>query len=336
MNIYDISEKAGVSIATVSRVINGSDKVNKKTKEKVLSVIESSGYTPNAFARGLGLNSMKTIGIMCANSSDAYIAKAIYYIERMLRQNGYDVLLCCTGYEAKTKMKYLSLLISKRVDSIILVGSDFVELEDTLNQYIKDAAKSIPIMLLNGLLDGNNIYSTLCDDFHAVFDATSDLITSGKTDIMYLYNSNSYSGQKKLSGYKAALEKYNIPVRNELIQLYNENEITINGVKNFILKLKQKGLDFNAVIASEDSLAIGALKFAKKAGLSVPNDLSIIGYNNSDIAQCCDPELTSIDNKCETLCKQCVEILVGTLMKKEMPKKIFFTAELIKRGTTKF
>ena len=98
MNIYDISKQAGVSIATVSRVINRSDKVSPSTREKVLQVIEQNSYTPNAFARSLGLNSMHTVGILCADSSDVYLASAIYYLERELRQNSYASMLCCTGY----------------------------------------------------------------------------------------------------------------------------------------------------------------------------------------------------------------------------------------------
>ena len=103
MTIYDISKMAGVSIATVSRVLNGNTNVTPKTKKKVLDIIEQSGYTPNAFARGLGLNSMNTIGILCADSSDLYLAKAIYHIERNLRAGGYNSILCCTGYDLENK-----------------------------------------------------------------------------------------------------------------------------------------------------------------------------------------------------------------------------------------
>ena len=106
MNIYDISKQAGVSIATVSRVLNGSDKVSPSTREKVLQVIEQNSYTPNAFARSLGLNSMHTVGILCADSSDVYLASAIYYLERELRQNSYASMLCCTGYHLEEKKKY--------------------------------------------------------------------------------------------------------------------------------------------------------------------------------------------------------------------------------------
>lgn len=125
MTIYDISKKAGVSTATVSRVLNGSINVSEATRQKVMAVIEKYDYTPNAFARGLGLNSMKTIGIMCADSSDIYLAKAIFYLEQKLRANGYDSILCCTGYELSGKKNAMNLLITKKVDGIILAGSHF-------------------------------------------------------------------------------------------------------------------------------------------------------------------------------------------------------------------
>ena len=130
MTIYDISEKAGVSIATVSRVLNGSNNVSEKTKRKVLDVMQQYGYTPNAFARGLGLNTMKTIGLMCADSSDLYMAKAIYFVERLLRANGYDSILCCSGYDLDNMKKSMNLLISKKVDAIILIGSTYISEKD--------------------------------------------------------------------------------------------------------------------------------------------------------------------------------------------------------------
>jgi len=153
MTIYDISEKAGVSIATVSRVLNGSNNVSEKTKRKVLDVINQYEYTPNAFARGLGLNTMKTIGILCADSSDLYIAKAIYYVEQLLRSNGYDSILCCSGYDLENKKKSMNLLITKKVDGIILIGSTYILDKDDDNKYINDAAAQVPVMLLNAALD---------------------------------------------------------------------------------------------------------------------------------------------------------------------------------------
>ena len=90
MTIYDISKKAGVSIATVSRVLNGSENVRPSTRKKVMDVIDKYDYTPNAFARGMGLHSLKTIGILCADSSDLFLAKAVYFLEQELQANGYE------------------------------------------------------------------------------------------------------------------------------------------------------------------------------------------------------------------------------------------------------
>ena len=220
MTIYDISKKAGVSIATVSRVLNGSSSVSEKTKQKVLNVIEQCGYTPNAFARGLGLNTMKTIGIMCADSSDPYLAKAIYYIEQKLRANGYDSILCCTGYDLDTKASSMNLLITKKVDGIILVGSNFIYEKEDDNKYILDAAGQVPVMLLNAAMDAPNVYSIVSDDFTSMYDATMEMIRSGVEDILYFYNSTSYSGKKKLAGYRAAMEEKGLLTNGSFLQLY--------------------------------------------------------------------------------------------------------------------
>ena len=179
MNIYDVSERAGVSIATVSRVLNGNPNVREQTRSKVLAIMDELGYTPNVFARGLGLNTMKTIGIMCSDSSDPYLANAIYFLERQLRSHGYDSLL--------------------------------------------EAAKELPIMLVNGYLDAPGIYSTVCDDHGAMYDAASLLIHSGRNRILYLYTSHSYSGLNKIQGYKDALSDLEFPVRKELIHQCTKN-----------------------------------------------------------------------------------------------------------------
>jgi LacI family transcriptional regulator/LacI family asc operon transcriptional repressor len=335
MNIYDISRKAGVSIATVSRVINGNSYVSEKTQLKVLAVIEECGYTPNAFARGLGLNSMKTVGILCADASDPFVASAISFIEQDLRQNNYDSLLCCTGYELEGKQNCMNLLLSKRTDAIILLGSNFVEADDIKNQYIREAAKKAPIMIVNGSLNGENIYCTLCNDYKAVYDATKALQDSGHNEILYLYNSKSYSGNRKLSGFLGAME-----ILDNTSDQHKESVHYINGnpleVKQYLSSLFSNGFTFDGVITSDDILAIGALKYAKELHLSVPEQISIIGYNNSIISQCSDPELTSIDNKLEALCNNCISSLMSVFRGQEVPLKTIFSAEIIKRGTTRF
>ena len=331
MTIYDISEKAGVSIATVSRVLNGSANVSEKTRQKVLAVIDRYEYTPNAFARGLGLNTMKTIGVLCADSSDLYLAKAIYHIERQLRANGYNSILCCSGYELSAKAESLNLLVTQKVDGIILVGSNYIYEKSDDNRYIADAALSAPVMLLNGALDAPNVYSIVSDDYTSMYEATSRMIESGVRDILYFYNSKSYSGKKKLSGYLAAMREHALTPMDEF---YHGSHEDIHAMTNHLKDLCSEGVSFHGFIASDDTLALAGVKYAHEKGLRIPEELSVIGYNNSMLARCCDPELTSIDNKLETLCQHLTDTLMGVLAGKEMPKKTIFSGDLITRGTT--
>lgn len=333
MNIYDVSNRAGVSIATVSRVLNGNPNVSEKTRTKVLAVMDELGYTPNIFARGLGLNTMKTIGIMCSDSSDLYLANAIYFLERELRKGGYDSILCCTGTDLETKQKYFDLLRSKRVDAIILAGSKFVEMKPKDNAYLIDAGKEFPLMLVNGCLEGPGIYSTLCDDRAAAFEAAARLIESGKRNILYLYTSYSYSGLNKLQGYKDALNAAGISVREEYIHQCPKN-ITV--ARELCARLFEDGLVFDGCLTSDDSLAVGAVKFAHQAGIAIPEQLSIVGYNNSILAQSSYPELTSIDSKVEALCITTVNTLMGLFNGANVPAKTTISADLIIRETTKF
>ncbi|ADL34329.1 transcriptional regulator LacI family [Butyrivibrio proteoclasticus B316] len=336
MTIYDISKKAGVSIATVSRVLNGSTNVKPRTKKKVMDIIEQYGYKPNAFARGLGLNSMKTIGILCADASDLYLAKAIYYIEQNLRENGYHSVLCCTGYEMASRKDSLNLLLSQHVDSVVMVGSNFIMNNAEDNQYVKDAAATVPIMLLNADFDCSNVYCTLCDDYKATQDATEKMLDAGMQNILYLYNSNSYSGLKKLAGYQNALLTHDIPLKKELQQCFKGSHEDIDGVKNFVDHIYKKGIRFDGIVTSDDFLAVGAMNFARANNINVPGDLQIIGYNNSILTLCSEPDISSVDNRLEDMCIQLVKTLIGTLSQNEMPQKTIFSGELIKRGSTSF
>ncbi len=333
MNIYDVSARAGVSIATVSRVLNGSPNVSERTRSHVLAVMEESGYTPNIFARGLGLDTIKTVGIMCSDSSDPYLANAIYFLERELRGCGYDSVLCCTGASLTRKRQYFDLLLSKRVDAMILAGSKFVEMNPDDNAYLTEAAAGIPIMLVNGFLDAPGIYSTVCDDHAAMYDTACRLIRSGKKDILYLYSSYSYSGVNKRRGYEDALRVHGLPIREERIRRCDKDP---GKAKELLLSLADSGSTFDAVMTSDDSLAVGAVKYAHARGLSIPDQLAVVGYNNSTLSRCTDPELSSVDTRIEALCTDTVKKLMKILNGEEnVAQKTTIPAEFVQRQTTK-
>ena len=334
MNIYDISEKAGVSIATVSRVLNNSPHVSAKTRERVLAVINDCEYVPNAFARGLGLNTMKTIGLLCPDASDAYLSHALAILEKSFRKYHYDCLLCCTERSLEARQQGIEMLTSRHVDGIVLMGSTFVETRERDNTYIRNAAKQVPIVLLNASYSCDNVYCVMCDEQRATMEATQYLLDTGRKNILYLYHSKNYNGQKKLAGYRSALESRGIAVNEQLIRFFADEKNDITTVRDKLLALRESGLVFDAVQTSEDTLAIGAVKYAKAAKLSVPRNLSVVGHNNSTFCLCSEPEITSVDNKLQAVSEQCVATMMGVLEGREMPQKIVFTGELVKREST--
>lgn len=336
LTIYDISEKAGVSIATVSRVLNGSSKVKESTRKKIMDIIDEYGYTPNSSARAMGSKSMKTIGILCADSSDIFLAKAVYYLEQNLQANGYESLLCCTGYNLDVRRNYINLILSKKVDGLILVGSNFIGSTEEENTYIRDCANKVPVMILNGSYPHDNVYCILSDDMNSVYRAATNMIDSGIRDILYLYNATSYSGLRKLAGFRMAMENQDIKGYEERILRVPEELTDTESIANYLTDFVKEGHSFHGVIASDDLLGIAAVKYGQLNGLSIPGDLSVIGYNNSILTSCCTPELTSIDNQLEAQTRSLVKILVGVLSGQDMPHKTVFPGNQVRRKTTDF
>ncbi|MDD7741101.1 MAG: LacI family DNA-binding transcriptional regulator [Fusicatenibacter sp.] len=331
MNIYDIAKLAGVSIATVSRVVNDSPKVSEKTKEKVRKIMEENHYTPNVFARGLGLNSMKTVGLVCPDVADAYMANAVAYLEKNLRGYGYDCILYCSGYDEEDKRQAVELILNKRIDALVLVGSNYAGEGDEDVTYIKDVAQQIPVFMINGYIEDDNIYCTIADDYQAVYDATEELIFSGRKRILYLSNSHSFSARQKLKGYEDALRAHKMPVCEDL-KLYAEN--SIHTTRDVLLL--HRNLDFDSVVATEDGLAVGVLKYARARGIDVPGEISVVGYNNSELSISCEPELTTVDARGEILCKTAIDSMMALLGGETIRKKTTIKCHLIKRNTTDF
>lgn len=324
MNIYDIASQCGVSIATVSRVLNGSRNVSDKTRDRILKTMKQEGYTPNAFARGLGLDTMGMIGILCTDVSDTFYAKAVSLVEGLLRRNGFNAMLCCTGDSLEDKKACLKLLLAKHVDAVVLIGSAFKEAED--NTHIGEAAAQAPVIVINGLVELPGVYCVLCDERAAVRENVKRLHRSGCGGILYLYNTLTYSGCEKIAGYKEGLEACGIPFREDFLVRV---EKSVSAASAAAEKLLARGAEFSAVMASEDLLAVGAQKALEKAGKTMP----IIGFNNSVLAECASPTLTSVDNMLDTLCPTAVRMLGELLNGGSVPQKIVISSKLIERET---
>lgn len=327
MNIYDIAEKAGVSVATVSRVINNNANVSSKNRKKVMEIINQEKYVPNVFARNLNLTTSRTIGILCPIISDINHVKPVSILERLLRDAGYDILLCCTDSVSENKTKYLNLLHNRRVDAIIIIGSTVEEL--THYDHFIPIAAEIPIVIINGMVELDNIYCVLSDERTAVRRLVQTLYSHGCRRILYLNDTCSFSGYQKILGYREGLAQCGLPDEPELILQIPEAEDELEPSYQMTQELLDSGIVFDSLIAADDILAVGAQKLLQTRGISIP----IVGLNNSRFAQCTTPELTSVDANVETVCATATQILLRVLQGERPASSVLISTRLVVRDS---
>jgi LacI family transcriptional regulator len=329
MNIYDIAKEAGVSIATISRVINGSNNVSENTRKNVEKILEKFDYSPNAIARGLVVKSMKSIGVLATDIRDMYYANISYTIEQELSRIGYSMILCNTGDNQEKKIQYLNKLLEKKVDAIVLVGSAFID--DLDENIILKLSSKVPIILINSCIEGKNIYSVLCDDSKGIFDCVDYLSKKNFEKFVYFQDKKSYSAVKKLNGFNKGIEKNKFNVEDCLI-LKTETSLA-GGYKSIekVLKLNWKKY---AVITGEDIVAIGALKKLLTLNKDIPNEIAITGFNNSILSKCSPIELSTVDSNMNKMGIKAVEILSNILKGTKTTKKILIKPKLILRDST--
>lgn len=327
MTMSDIARLAGVSIATVSRVINQPQKVSMETRQRVEEILERTSFVANGMARGLVKNSMKTIGVLAVDVRDLYFANVIYTIERQFTELGYNVILSNTGGELGDKKKYLQVMLEKQVDGLILVGSVFKERTD--NKHIFAASQKVPVVMVNSLLEGENIYSVVCDDLQGVKNAVDYLFQAGHREIYYLNDIKTYSGLAKIEGFIQGMRAHGLSEENIL-----EVDRSIEGGFNGVRRLLAEGRRVTALLTGEDITAVGALKALRVSGLCVPDEVAVIGYNNSILAEVSTPSLSSIDNLSEAMGRNAVQILYHALQGKQTFQRLMLVPNLVLREST--
>ena len=328
LNIYDIAKLANVSIATVSRVINKKGNVTPKTQKLVEQAIREHNYRPNVFARGLGLGTMKVIGVLCASVTDIYYAKAVSIIEKELREMEYDVILSCTGNAKRDRLKAMESLLSKHVDAIILIGSVFKETDD--NTHLERIAKSVPIILINGSLNIENVYCVFCEEEEAMWSVVNAFVGLGRRDILYLEAPGTWSSISKQAGYRRGLADHGIPWRPELIlDTAKEPKQIAECLEKFLLS----GIPVSAICCSEDIFAVIAIHTMMRYGMRIPEDISVVGFNNSMLCDCCAVPLASIDNRVEDLSRLAVSHLLDIFSGTPPPTKTVLPFRFIVRDS---
>jgi LacI family transcriptional regulator len=310
--IKDVAKQANVSTATVSRVLNGLSGYSKETEEKVLLAIKELGYLPNAFARGLVSNKSNTLGILFPEVSSQFSSKILRGVEEAAHELGSSVIVCNTASQGQRTMKYLELLSEKRVDGILFVSEKITE------EYYKQLkSMKVPVVLVSTESYQYPLPFVKVDDKHAAFTATNYLLKMGHVKIGMIGGNieDVIAGQPRIDGYKQALANHGCAIKQENI-IHSKGFSFEDGFASFP-ELMRSAPDLTAVFAASDALALGAISSAYRLGIKIPDELSIIGYDNLPMAEMAIPPLTTVAQPLEQMGRVAAEMLF-TMMSKEM------------------
>lgn len=330
MTIYDIAAEAKVSPATVSRVLNNPSKVAPATLSRVKAVLDKYNYSPNAMARGLVSNSTKTVGILLSDIKNPHFSTAAYVLETLFFDWGYTTLLCNTGNDLTKKMDYIRILAGKKVDGLVMLGSIFGSSE--IEQVVADYLSDIPVMISNMTLPLENCYSVQVDHTVGMRMAVDHLLSRGFHRISFIKANDSVNTQRKADGFQQVMQEHSLPLDPEQ-QIFFTPQGPEGGrafANSVIPALKEK----EAFIFMDDFTAIGAVCEFQKRGISIPEQVAIIGHDNSVFSLCAEPQLTTIDTRIENMSTIIANTLHDIFMKRTVGNSITIYPELIVRGTT--
>ena len=327
--IKDVAELAEVHPSTVSRVINGDSRISEKTKKKVLLIIRKLGYTPNAIARGLKTKRTYTLGMLIPDITNPFFAELARGVEDAANKNSFNIILCNTDDKLKKERTYLEILREKRVDGLIL-GTAHIRDQSILEL----EKKKFPYILISRNVERLNKNCIIIDDLAGGMMATEYLIKLGHHRIAHISGPlKTRSGLNRLKGYQLALKKHKIEYNDELV---GEGDFRINGgyqVMKRFLKLPEPP---TAIFAANDLLALGAMQAIQKKNFYIPEDFSIIGFNDIELASFVYPSLTTIRQPILEMGNLAVKMLLKIIIDGEFNQgKIVLKPKLIIRESCK-
>ncbi|SCC10803.1 LacI family DNA-binding transcriptional regulator [Kosakonia oryziphila] len=327
--MLEVAKRAGVSKATVSRVLTGKGYVSEETKDRVFQAIAESGYRPNLLARSLASSKTQTLGLVVTNTlyHGVYFSELLFHAARMTEDKGRQLLLADGKHSAEEERQAIQYLLDLRCDAIIIYPR-FLSV-DEMDEIID--SHSQPIMVLNRRLRKNSSHCVYSDQKASSFNAVSQLISRGHRDIAFITGSlDSPTGIERLSGYKDALTQQGIALRNELIV---EGKWTpVSGAQS-VQTLLSRNVEFSALVASNDDMAIGAIKQLHDSKINVPQQVSVIGFDDIAMAPFIVPALSSVKIPVTEMIKETINRLIFMLDGGDFTSQQTFPGELMLRDS---
>ena len=321
--IKEVSELAGVSLATVSRVMNGSDRVREATKKRVRVAMETLGYMPNSAAQSLASNRTNTLGMVVSWLDGPFYGPAMSAVEQTLRQQNKHVIIV-SGHETEQhEIEAVQFLKARQVDGLILLT------ESLDKEYLQTLSKDFPIYLINRQYQGLEDRNMWLDNELGGYEATRYLLDQGHRELICIAGQVfKQDAQDRVRGFKRALQEAGLSVSDDQVK---HTRFDIPGGVAAISALDARGLNYTAVVAGSDEMAIGAMEWLRQRGRNVPEDVSVIGFDDQVVADFVTPKLTTMRYPVYEMAKACANMAVREIYNKIPATGLQFSPSLVVR-----
>ena len=323
----DVAEKAGVSTATVSRALMNPEKVSAQTRKRVQIAVQSVGYDPQPLSRQIKRNETSNLLVMVPDICDPFFADMLRGIEETADEQGYLVLLADCAHQRPAKKSFSDLIIARQIDGMLLLGSTLPFAIDRSQQ-----PNLPPMVMANEFVPELELATVHIDNLTASYEAVDYLFKLGHRRIGCIGGAELPLCQYRLQGYIQALRRHGVPAEEHMVFLGDISYQTgAAGVNALISQINPP----TAIFCHSDIIAFGALSQAKKIGLSVPDDLSLIGFDDITLASFCDPPLTTVAQPSYQIGREAVLLLLQQIRQHQVTNtSLLLDSELIIRGSS--
>lgn len=326
--IYQVSEAAGVSLATVSRVMNGNAKVSERTRKKVEDAMASLGYQPNAIAQSLASNRTNSVGLLVSELHGSYFGDLMSTVEHVLKQNGKHVIITAGHVDKKREHEAIEFLKSRRCDALILHA------EAVSDEYLKTLVDSkIPVVVINRKVEELDENCFVVDNERGGYMATKAAIDAGHKKIAYISGPLfKKDASDRLAGHKRALQEAGLTFDETSVF---EGDFHESSGQEGMQHLQKAFPHFTALVCANDEMASGAMTAARESGFDIPSQLSIIGFDNVLFSRYLYPKLTTINNPIHAMGEMAAYWVLQHVydIKSPIPIEHLFEPEVINRDT---
>ncbi|MCC3357983.1 catabolite control protein A [Bacillus sp. REN16] len=330
VTIYDVAREANVSMATVSRVVNGNPNVKPTTRKKVQEAIERLGYRPNAVARGLASKKTTTVGVIIPDISNIFYSELARGIEDIATMYKYNIILSNSDQNKEKEFHLLNTMLGKQVDGIVFMSGNITD------EHVQEFEKSpVPIVLAASVENTNSVPAVTIDVEQASYDAVTELTKKGHKKIAFISGllTEPINGEKKLAGYKRAIEDAELSFNEEYVI---EGDYSYDsGIEGFE-KIHELADKPTAVFVGSDEMALGVIHSAQDLGYSIPDDIEVIGFDNTRLALMVRPQLTSVVQPMYDIGAVAMRLLTKFMNKENVDEQIVVLPHRIEfRNSTK-